>query len=110
MNSLETNLRLIKQEKDEKILPKNIKTGVQIFDIMGTLETPEIKNELPEVSLSTFSGSINGEISIDTIHRNSFILKDKLYVVSTTYITIYNYKTGAKIKEYLLSELIILFL
>ena len=106
MNSLETNLRLIKQEKDEKILPKNIKTGVQIFDIMGTLETPEIKNELPEVSLSTFSGNINGEISIDTVHRNSFILKDKLYVVSTTYITIYNYKTGAKIKEYLLSDLI----
>lgn len=74
--------------------------------ITGTLEIPEIKNELPEVSLSTFSGNINGEISIDTIHRNSFILKDKLYVVSTTYITIYNYKTGAKIKEYLLSDLI----
>ena len=46
--------------------------------IIGTLEIPEIKNELPEVSLSTFSGNINGEISIDTIHRNSFILKDKL--------------------------------
>ena len=74
--------------------------------ITGTLEIPEIKNELPEVSLSTFSGNINGEISIDTIHRNSFILRDKLYVVSTTYITIYNYKTGAKIKEYLLSDLI----
>lgn len=74
--------------------------------ITGTLEIPEIKDEQPEVSLSTFSGNINGEISIDTIHRNSFILKDKLYVVSTTYITIYNYKTGAKIKEYLLSDLI----
>ena len=74
--------------------------------ITGTLEIPETKDEQPEVSLSTFSGNINGEISIDTIHRNSFVLRDKLYVVSTTYITIYNYKTGAKIKEYLLSELI----
>ena len=74
--------------------------------ITGTLEIPETKDEQPEVSLSTFSGNINGEISIDTVHRNSFVLRDKLYVVSTTYITIYNYKTGAKIKEYLLSELI----
>lgn len=39
MNSLETNLRLIKQEKDEKILPENIKTGVQILGVTGTLET-----------------------------------------------------------------------
>ena len=38
MTSLETGLRMIKQEKDEKILPENIKKDVQIFDVVGTYE------------------------------------------------------------------------
>ena len=106
VTELKNNLRQIYNETREKLLPENIKKDINILGVTGTLEIPETKDKSPEVSLSTFSGNINGEISIDTIHRNSFILKDKLYVVSTTYITIYNYKTGAKIKEYLLSNLI----
>lgn len=36
MTELEQNLRSIKNEKDTKILPENIKEGVQIFDVIGT--------------------------------------------------------------------------
>ena len=38
MSDLQANLEQILQEKTEKIIPENIKKGVQIFDIVGTLE------------------------------------------------------------------------
>ena len=36
---LEQNLNLILNEKETKIIPENIKKGVQIFDVTGTLES-----------------------------------------------------------------------
>ena len=36
MSDLQTNLEQILQEKEQKIIPENIKSGVQIFDIVGT--------------------------------------------------------------------------
>ena len=48
MTELEQNLRLIKNEKDTKILPENIKEGVQIFDVIGTYR-------------GTYDGSISEE-------------------------------------------------
>lgn len=39
MSILKDNLTQILQEKQEKIIPENIKEGVQIFDIMGTLKS-----------------------------------------------------------------------
>ena len=36
MSRLKTNLQNILQEKEQKIIPENIKSGVQIFDIVGT--------------------------------------------------------------------------
>lgn len=38
-NALIENLNAIKAEKDTKIIPENIKKDVQIFDIVGTLES-----------------------------------------------------------------------
>ena len=38
MSDLQTNLEQILNEKETKIIPENIKKGVQIFDIVGTLE------------------------------------------------------------------------
>ena len=38
MSDLKTNLQEILQEKQEKIIPENIKKDVQIFDVVGTLE------------------------------------------------------------------------
>lgn len=39
MSDLQTNLEQILNEKETKIIPENIKKGVQIFDVVGTLET-----------------------------------------------------------------------
>lgn len=39
MNVLQTNLDLIKLEKDTKILPENIKKNVTIFGVVGTLDS-----------------------------------------------------------------------
>lgn len=39
MTELEQKLRDIADEKDLKILPENIKKDVQIFDVVGTLES-----------------------------------------------------------------------
>lgn len=38
MSDLKTNLQEILQEKQDKIIPENIKKDVQIFDITGTYE------------------------------------------------------------------------
>ena len=38
MSELKTNLEAILQEKQDKIIPENIKKDVQIFDIIGTYE------------------------------------------------------------------------
>lgn len=39
MNTLKQNLEEIQRQKFEYIVPENIKKGVQIFDVVGTLET-----------------------------------------------------------------------
>lgn len=38
MSDLKTNLQEILQEKQDKIIPENIKKDVQIFDVTGTME------------------------------------------------------------------------
>ena len=38
MSDLQTNLEQILQEKESKIIPKNIRRGIQIFDVIGTYE------------------------------------------------------------------------
>ena len=38
MSDLKTNSQEILQEKQDKIIPENIKKDVQIFDITGTYE------------------------------------------------------------------------
>lgn len=45
MSELQTNLQEILQEKQEKIIPENIKKDVQIFDIIGTYTGENPSNE-----------------------------------------------------------------
>ena len=46
-NQLQNVLDEIKVEKDSKLLPENIKKGVQIFDITGTLEQGGASTDAP---------------------------------------------------------------
>lgn len=45
MTQLEQNLIQIKNEKDTKILPENIKEGVHIFDVIGTYRGGSISEQ-----------------------------------------------------------------
>lgn len=45
MSDLKTNLQEILQEKQDKIIPENIKKDVQIFDVTGTLESGAMTEE-----------------------------------------------------------------
>lgn len=56
MTELETNLNNILLEKQNKILPQNIKEGVHIFDVIGTLRE---KDDAEAIALVN---EINGEI------------------------------------------------
>lgn len=51
MSDLKTNLQEILQEKQEKIIPENIKSGVTILGVNGTLETGT-DNELVDTSIT----------------------------------------------------------
>lgn len=71
MNSLETNLRLIKQEKDEKILPENIKKDVSILGVTGTLEsTTEINNQDKEITTNGTYTADEGYTGLGTVIVN----------------------------------------
>ena len=43
MSTLQNQLNLIKQEKDTKILPKNIRQGVTVFNITRYNDTVELE-------------------------------------------------------------------
>ena len=44
MDELNEKLKLVRKEKDMKVLPENIKKGVSIFDVEGVLEIGPITN------------------------------------------------------------------
>ena len=64
MSELGIKLSQILSEKSKKIKPENIKSGVQIFDVVGTHEggvTLEVSGENVEVSNNTliFNEEVN---------------------------------------------------
>lgn len=56
-NQLQTNLETILNEKTTKILPENIKKDVQIFDVVGTLESDSGSSNVKIYSSSTIMNS-----------------------------------------------------
>lgn len=60
MSELKTNLQEILQEKQEKIIPENIKKDVQIFDVVGTLDSGGITINNQDKTITT-----NGQYTAD---------------------------------------------
>ena len=100
-NQLQTNLETILNEKVTKILPENIKKDVQIFNVIGTLETGsgssniKIFNTADEMNAS--EGNNDGDIAVIYnltevpitsdglgIDANALILPDTLNTSLTT--------------------------
>ena len=52
MSDLKTNLQEILQEKQDKIIPENIKKNVQIFDVIGTYEGSDITLQEKSVDIT----------------------------------------------------------
>ena len=50
MRTLESNLKAIQEEKNTKIIPENIKAGLKIFDIVGTLSGTKNYDEYLEIT------------------------------------------------------------
>lgn len=63
MTLLETNLEAILQEKQDKIIPGNIKKDVQIFDITGTYEGLDTSDAdaIPLDIVAPRTAYVNGE-------------------------------------------------
>ena len=68
MSELKTNLQEILQEKQEKIIPENIKKDVQIFDVVGTLEggttTSGVKLFETEEEMQADSTAQEGDLAV----------------------------------------------
>ena len=77
MSDLKTNLQEILQEKQDKIIPENIKKDVQIFDVVGSLEAANYDNTLtPEEYIdcdNTLDVILNGYDSLPLSKLNLFI-------------------------------------
>lgn len=69
MSDLKTNLIAIKNEKDTKIIPENIKKDVTIFDVVGTYEgsgggSGEVKKFATKQAMNSSSGNNNGDLAV----------------------------------------------
>lgn len=70
-NQLQTNLETILNEKSTKIIPENIKKDVQIFDVVGTLEsTTEINNQDKEITTNGTYTADEGYTGLGTVTVN----------------------------------------
>lgn len=80
MSKLKTNLDEILQEKQNKIIPENIKKDIQIFDVIGTLETGiDTSSDNPITANDVVQGKegfVNGEKITGTLidRRNSEVV------------------------------------
>ena len=63
-NMLIENLNQIKTEKDTKIVPENIKSGIQIFDIVGTLGSGDIKLFETTEEMNSDPNPIVGDLAV----------------------------------------------
>lgn len=97
MSSLYDNLEKILSQKIEKIIPENIKKDVQIFDVIGTLETENsnIRQFETVEDMNSFQGFDAEDIAIITSYirkpfniyyatkgkpKDSFTLKEKTLI------------------------------
>lgn len=76
-NLLQEQLNKILQEKTDKIIPSNIKNGIQIFDIVGTLDvsgdaTSDATLEARYL-LTGYSAIVNGNVVEGTMPERGYV-------------------------------------
>ena len=88
MTELEKNLRSIKAEKDSKLIPDNIRAGVKIFDVEGTVEVMD-SSDATATANNILSGKTayikGGKVSGTMTNVGSITVKPKPSSASSTY-------------------------
>ena len=87
MSDLKTNLEQILQEKETKIIPENIKKDIQIFDVVGTLESSssdyKIKLFKTEEEMQADKNANEGDLAV--IYREE--IQNMMVDTQTQFIT-----------------------
>ena len=90
MSELKTNLEAILQEKQDKIIPANIKKDVQIFDIIGTYEGSGVDTSDATATVNDIAQDktayVNGEKITGTLKKSfelSYIVNDVIWTDET---------------------------
>ena len=90
MSELKTNLEAILQEKQDKIIPANIKKDVQIFDIIGTYEGSGVDTSDATATVNDIAQDktayVNGEKITGTLKKLfelSYIVNDVIWTDET---------------------------
>lgn len=88
MTELEKNLRSIKAEKDSKLIPDNIRAGVKIFDVEGTVEVMD-SSDATATANNILSGKTayikGGKVSGTMTNVGAVTVKPKPSSASSTY-------------------------
>lgn len=88
MTELEKNLRSIKAEKDSKLIPDNIRAGVKIFDVEGTVEVMD-SSDATATANNILSGKTayikGGKVSGTMTNVGAITVKPKPSSASSTY-------------------------
>lgn len=95
-NELQSVLDEIKLEKDSKLLPENIKKGVKIFDITGTLEQGGASTDAP---VKLFD-------SVDDMNADTDAKEDDLALVYGEDIS--NWDGSSPVKQFVLPKKVVL--
>ena len=95
MSDLKTNLQEILQEKQDKIIPENIKKDVQIFDVIGTMESGIDTSDANATASDIARGKtayVNGEKITGTINdiRSGSLSISTRVKVGTVETNLYN--------------------
>ena len=115
LTELQENLQAILDEKTNKVLPANIKSGVTIFNVQGTLVglegqektvTPDIitqiiepdenYNGLTRVTISSVDHSIDNNIQAENIKKDVTILRNYRNIRRTRNISRKNNRNKVK--------------
>ena len=88
MTELEKNLRSIKAEKDSKLIPDNIRAGVKIFDVEGTVEVMD-SSDATATAGNILSGKTayikGGKVAGTMTNVGAITVKPKPSSASSTY-------------------------
>ena len=104
MSDLKTNLQEILQEKQDKIIPENIKKDVQIFDVIGELNTGKMTEEEYNNALMIANDIQNNTYTVGDGKLNLFVQESEPVSKNGIWVKTSNTYDNYIVKDKVLSE------